>query len=79
MRALVVGNSTLATMYENELYCTAREAADAFTLPSAVQYRLPEHLRLHIAQSVTLKASTHVQGTGGRDHARAHAYTLILE
>ncbi|KAF8272112.1 hypothetical protein EI94DRAFT_418210 [Lactarius quietus] len=42
MRALVVGNSTLATI--------------------AVQYRLPDHLRLHIAQSVTLKASTHVQG-----------------
>ncbi|KAI9467132.1 ribonuclease III [Lactarius psammicola] len=41
MRALVVGNSTLATI--------------------AVQYRLPERLRLHIAQSVTLKASTHVQ------------------
>jgi len=41
MRALVVGNSTLATI--------------------AVQYRLPDHLRLHIAQSVTLKASTHVQ------------------
>lgn len=41
MRALVVGNSTLATI--------------------AVKYRLPEHLRLHIAQSVTLKASTHVQ------------------
>ncbi|KAI0307051.1 ribonuclease III domain-containing protein [Multifurca ochricompacta] len=41
MRALVVGNSTLATI--------------------AVQYKLLERLRLHIAQSVTLKASTHVQ------------------
>ncbi|KAI9513275.1 ribonuclease III domain-containing protein [Russula earlei] len=41
MRALVVGNSTLATI--------------------AVQYKLPERLRLHRAQSVTLKASTHVQ------------------
>ena len=61
-------------MYENELYYTSCEAADAFILPSAVQYRLPEHLRLHIAQSVTLKASTHVQGTGGRDRTRAHAH-----
>jgi len=38
------------------------------SLHSAVQYRLPERLRLHIAQSVTLKASTHVQGTVGLDH-----------
>ncbi|KAI9453113.1 ribonuclease III domain-containing protein [Russula earlei] len=43
MRALVVGNSTLATI--------------------AVQYKLPERLRVHRAHSVTLKASTHVQGT----------------
>ncbi|KAI0068583.1 ribonuclease III [Artomyces pyxidatus] len=41
IRALVVGNSTLATI--------------------AVRYRLPEYLRLHTAQSVTLKASTNVQ------------------
>jgi len=32
---------------------------------SAVQYKLPDHLRLQRAQSVTLKASTHVQGTSG--------------
>jgi hypothetical protein len=31
--------------------------------PSAVQYKLPDRLRLQRAQSVTLKASTHVQGT----------------
>jgi hypothetical protein len=30
---------------------------------SAVQYKLPERLRLQLAQSVTLKASAHVQGT----------------
>jgi len=41
MRALVVGNSTLATI--------------------SVQYKLPDRLRLHRAQSVTLKASAHVQ------------------
>jgi ribonuclease-3 len=41
MRALVVGNSTLATI--------------------AVQYKLPDRLRLQRAQSVTLKASAHVQ------------------
>ncbi|KAF8505883.1 ribonuclease III, partial [Russula emetica] len=41
MRALVVGNSTLATI--------------------AVQYKLPDRLRLQRAQSVTLKASNHVQ------------------
>jgi ribonuclease-3 len=41
MRALVVGNNTLATI--------------------AVQYKLPDRLRLQRAQSVTLKASTHVQ------------------
>ncbi|KAI0053691.1 ribonuclease III [Auriscalpium vulgare] len=41
IRALVVGNSTLATI--------------------AVKYHLPESLRLHVAQSVTLKASTNVQ------------------
>jgi len=41
MRALVVGNSTLATI--------------------AVEYKLPERLRLHRAQLVTLKASPHVQ------------------
>ncbi|KAI0268136.1 hypothetical protein BC834DRAFT_968356 [Gloeopeniophorella convolvens] len=35
--------------------------ADPPRRPSAVQYKLPEHLRLHIAQSVTLKASVHVQ------------------
>jgi hypothetical protein len=33
--------------------------------PSAVQYKLPDRLRLQRAQSVTLKASTHVQGTSG--------------
>ncbi len=30
---------------------------------SAVQYKLPDRLRLQRAQSVTLKASPHVQGT----------------
>ncbi|ETW84122.1 hypothetical protein HETIRDRAFT_239865, partial [Heterobasidion irregulare TC 32-1] len=41
MRALVVGNSTLAVI--------------------SVKYRLPEQLRLHRAQSITLRASVNVQ------------------
>ena len=69
MRALVVGNSTLATMYAQKwliYYGYISRAADISFMPfspSAVQYKLPDRLRLQRAQSVTLKASTHVQGT----------------
>jgi hypothetical protein len=68
MRALVVGNSTLATMYAQRtliVFCIFGESADIspWPLASAVQYKLPDCLRLHRAQSVTLKASNHVQGT----------------
>ncbi|KAI1796132.1 ribonuclease III [Ganoderma leucocontextum] len=41
MRALVVGNPTLASV--------------------SVQYRLPERLRMHPAQAITLQASTNIQ------------------
>ncbi|KZV69890.1 ribonuclease III [Peniophora sp. CONT] len=61
MRALVVGNQTLATV--------------------ALRYRLPDRLRLHRSQSVTLKASMNVQAdvfesyVGGLYRARGLALT----
>ena len=36
---------------------------------SSVQYRLPERLRMHPAQAITLQASTNIQGTRERQFA----------
>jgi hypothetical protein len=71
MRALVVGNNTLATMYAQKwhfimsAFLRAADDLQHISCPffSAVQYKLPDRLRLQRAQSVTLKASPHVQGT----------------
>ena len=47
-------------------------------LASAVQYKLPERLRLHRAQSVTLKASTHVQGTSDEKASSVPSHITLI-
>ncbi|KAG7447587.1 ribonuclease III [Guyanagaster necrorhizus] len=57
IRALIVGNATLADMYVIPLISDACD--DVWR--SSLKYKLPDKLRLHPAQALTLRASTNVQ------------------
>ena len=65
MRALIVNNETLATMYARLSYCpfagiTVILFTSLLPLSSAAKYELPDRLR---AQSANIKAVVRVQGT----------------
>jgi ribonuclease III len=63
IRALVVGNSTLAVMYVGlPLLRTLISSCCLATTNRSVLYKLPDHLITHPAQAITLRASTNIQG-----------------
>ena len=65
IRALVVGNSTLAHMYVLRIFSISGiSCARVHEAPyvSSVKYGLQQRLIPHPAQAVTLRASAHIQG-----------------
>ena len=55
---MIVGNPTLAEMLVFFLFlnkCLPR-------IPRSLKYKLPDKLRLHPAQAITLRTSIHIQG-----------------
>jgi ribonuclease III len=57
----MVGNTTLSDMYAKFTF----DAESLFTLARihrSLKYKLPDRLRLHPAQAITLRASANIQG-----------------
>ena len=64
IRSMIVGNPNLAEMY-GVFPCSQTSSCLLcllHNLPRSLKYKLPDKLRLHPAQAITLRTSTHIQG-----------------
>ena len=55
---MVVGNPTLSEMW---VHCDYLASQTYFLCTRSLKYRLPENLRFHPAQAITLRASTNIR------------------